>query len=116
MAALASSAVSLYPTGNASEFFPFGKGDRDVIGRRLKLVLTGQGDAIDQITASSLGFTKLFWCSQAFDDDGDILVDAVVNPILNIIMLSIAADGATAVYTGSIYLTVIGTAKLSPAV
>lgn len=116
MASLAASAVSLYPTDNSSEFFPLGKDNRDIICRRLKLVLDGQGGALNLIGASALGFTKLLECSNMSIIANNKVLAAVVNPSLNAIQILEPASGDAVDTTADVYLTVTGTAKLSPAI
>lgn len=113
MAALAASAVSLYPTDGSAERYP-DKGNRDVIERRLKLVLTGQGGQTNTIGASALGFSKLISCGILFDDENNVGYPAVVDPVANIILL---LDGAAApapvdVTSTAAYITVTGSAKM----
>lgn len=112
MASLAADAVSLYPTAlGAAEWFP-DKANRTILTRRLQLVLTGQGDAIDQIGAAALGFDKILTTSNAFLDDGDVTYIAAVNPLLNIILLE-APDGTSATtVSGTVTITVTGTPKV----
>lgn len=110
MAALASTAVSLYPTDGSAEFYPNGKGDKSVRTRRLKLVLTGQGGQTNTIGASALGFTKLISCGTLFDDTNNVGYPAVVDPVANVILL---LDGAAApapvdVTTTAAYIEVTG--------
>ena len=111
MAALASSAVSLYPTGaGAAEFYPKGKDDRSVITRRLKITFLAQGDATDTIGASALGFTTLLSASSLWDDTNSKGYPVVVNPITNVILLlDGAADPAPKKVTAdAAYITVTG--------
>lgn len=110
MAALASSAVSLYPTDGSAETYPNGKGDRSVVQRRLKLVLTGQGDQTNTIGAAALGFETLISCSNLFDDSNNLVYGAVVDPVANIIILDAGNAGTpTAVTAAATYITVVGT-------
>lgn len=112
MAALASSAVSLYPTGlGEAEYFPCGADNRNIITRRLKLVLTGEGGQTNTIGAAALGFSSLISCSNLFDDTNNVGYPAVVDPVANIILL---LDGAAApapvdVTSTATYITVTGT-------
>jgi hypothetical protein len=111
MAALASSAVSLYPTGaGAAEFYPKGKDDRSVITRRLLITSLAQGDATDTIGASALGFTTLLSASSLWDDTNSKGYPTVVNPITNVIILldGSAAPAPVKVTTTSAYITVTG--------
>lgn len=115
MADLAASAVSLYPTElGAAEFWPNGKGDRTLIGRRLKIVLTGQGGATNKITASALGFDKLVTCSPFTDDSGNTIYLTNVNPVTNIIEIVNDPLNATDIGDASatVYATVTGTPKV----
>ncbi len=112
MAALASTAVSLYPTDGSAESYPNGQGDRSVVQRRLKLVLTGQGIATtDTIGAAALGFETLISCSTLYDATNNKGYPAAVDPANNIILLfdGAAAPAPVAVTTTVAYITVIGT-------
>ena len=112
MAALASTAVSLYPTGlGEAEYFPCGVDNRNIVTRRLKLVLTGQGGQTNTIGAAALGFDKLLQTSNLFDDSNNVGYPAVIDPVLNVILL---LDGAAApapvdVTAAATYITVTGT-------
>lgn len=113
MAALAASAVSLYPTDGSGEYFPLGKDNRNIVARRLKLVLTGQGGQTNTIGASALGFNKLIWCSMLFDDSNNLVYGAVVDPVANVILLDAGNAGTpTDVTAAATYILVIGTAKV----
>lgn len=107
MADLATSAVSLFPTGfRESEFYNSTKG---VFTRRVKLVLTGQGGATNRITAAALGFKKLVNCGPLFDVTGAKVVPAVVDPVNNVILLGAPGTGVpTDVTTTVAYIVVIG--------
>lgn len=110
MATLAASAVSLYPTSGAEDYAE-GKGSRDVIRRRLKLVLTGQGGRTNTITAAALGLTKLIDCTALWDDSNTKGYPAVVDPVTNTIVLldGSAAPAPVDVTSAATYITVIGT-------
>lgn len=114
MADLEASAVSVYPTDGSGEFFPYGKDNRDVIGRRLKLVLTGQGSTTNKITASALGFTKLLTVTSLYAPTEVLVLPAAVDPINNIIVLGDLDNSVGDVISVGAYLVVTGTAKLSP--
>lgn len=111
MAALAASAVSLYPTTGPNEYYPGGKDQRGIVTRRLKLVLTGQGDQTDTIGAAALGFNQITECSNLFDDTNNKGYPAVVDPVANIIILldGAAAPAPVAVTSTATYITVTGT-------
>lgn len=111
MAALASTAVSLYPTDGSAESFPNGKGDRSVIQRRLKLTLTGQGGQTNTIGAAALGFKTLISCSSLFDDTNNLVYGAVVDPVANVVLLDAGNAGTPTDVTATAYITVVGTAK-----
>lgn len=114
MAALAASAVALYPTGlGQAEFYPKGKDDRSVITRRLKLTLTGQGTATDSIGASALGFGELINCSALWDGQNSKGYPAVVDPSTNTILLldGSAAPAPLQVTSTAAYIVVTGTFK-----
>lgn len=112
MAALASSAVSLYPTGSSGSYYP-GR-SQDVICKRLKLVLTGQGGQTNTIGAAALGFGKLISCTSLFDDSNNLVYGAVVDPVLNVILLDAGNAGTpTDVTAAATYITVTGTPVLA---
>ena len=99
MAALASSAVALYPAINAttgpdalSEIYPAGKGERRIVERSLKLTLTGQGGQTNTIGASALGFVKLLKVTSLWDAQNSKGYPAVVDPVNNVVIL---LDGNT---------------------
>lgn len=108
MAALASTAVSLYPTSaREAENYTSTKG---TFFRRLKLVLTGQGGATNTIGAAALGFKKLTDCSQLFDVTGAKVIPATVDPVNNVILLGAPGTGVpTDVTTTVAYIMVWGT-------
>lgn len=114
MAALASSAVALYPTTGGADFYPAGKGDKTLVMKRLKLTLTGQGGATNTIGAAALGFDQLVSASTLWDAQNSKGYPAVIDPVNNVIIL---LDGAAApapvdvTSTGG-YITVVG----SPAI
>jgi hypothetical protein len=103
--------VSNYPTDlNASELYPAGRGERGIIARRLKLVITSEGGASNTITAAELGFSKLLWCSNLCDTANGKIYLAVVDPTLNTLQLAAtAADTAADVTSTASYITVVGT-------
>lgn len=123
MAALAASAVALYPptvpsatAAPPAEWFPLGKDNRQVLARRLKLTLTGQGGQSNTIGASVLGFDYLLETSNGFDDENNKGYPAVIDPVANVIIL---LDGAAApapvdVTSNAFYITVTGTVKGAP--
>lgn len=116
MAALAAADVSLISETlyGPNEWFTFGKDNRGVITRRLKLVLAGQGiQTTDTIGASALGFDKLLECSNLFDDTNNVGYPAVIDPITNTILLldGQAAPAPVAVTSSAAYITVTGTVK-----
>lgn len=115
MAALAASAVTLLDPVlyGPNEWFTRGLDNRGVITRRLKLVLTGQGGQTNTIGAFALGFNRILECSTLFDDVNNVGYPAVVDPVLNVLLL---LDGAAApapvdVTTTAAYITVTGTVK-----
>ena len=107
MAALASTAVSLYPTsfGEAEDYASM----KGIFYRRMKLVLTGQGTAANSIGAAALGFKKLVSCSQLFDVTGAKVIPATVDPVNNVILLGAPGTGKpTDVTTTVAYIMVWG--------
>ena len=112
MSALAASAVSDYPTDLSRRFYP-DKGNRQVIQKTLKLVLTGQGGQTNTIGAAALGFSQLISCSNLFDDENNKVYQAVVDPVANVILLSaIAADTTADITANATYITVVGSPAL----
>jgi hypothetical protein len=111
MAALASSAVSLFPGDLSSSEWPTGgKGNRGRYTRYCKVVLTTQGTAANPIPASAFGLSKLLWCSMLYDRTGGKAVPAVVDPVANTILLCGGAAGVPAdVATTEGYIRVEGT-------
>jgi len=74
MAALASSAVTVYKSG-----YQVMLGGARLTIKRLTLVLTGQGGSTNTIDASTLGFTEMLSCSNATADDDGFLYPAMVS-------------------------------------
>lgn len=116
MAALAASAVSLYPTAiDEGELFPFGKENRSILMRRLKLVLTGQGGQTNTIGAAALGFGRIISASNLFDDTNNLVYGTVVDPVANVILLDAGSSGTpTDVTSTATYITVVGTIPAPP--
>jgi hypothetical protein len=116
MANLAKSAVSLFntaSTGIAQAEFHL---DRpELVCRRLKLVLTGQGDLTNKVTAHSLGFSLLVLCSNLYDTDNDLQYNAMVHISNNIIFGDVADGTLQGVTTDESYITVIGVLDTSAA-
>lgn len=115
MATLAKSAVALYPTGTAnlseSEFLNYTK--PDMVTRRLKLTLTGQGGQTNTITAHALGFETLVTCSNLFDDENNKIYLACIDPVGSMILLSAtAADTVADITSNAAYITVQGLLRL----
>jgi hypothetical protein len=110
MAALAKSAVSLYPAPpnlSESEFF---MSRRSLVVRRLKLVLTGQGGQTNTIPWSALGFSLVAGCTTLFDDTNNLGYPAAVDPVTSTIVLfdGAAAPAPVDVTTTAAYITVWG--------
>lgn len=114
MAALTSSAVSLYPATTANGFpqseLRSGFPANSLLTRRLKLVLTGQGGQTNTIGALALGFSTLISCSNLFDDTNNLGYPAVVDPVTNTIVLfdGSAAPAPVDVTTTAAYISVTG--------
>lgn len=122
MAALASSAVSLYPATSVTagpsalaERFPAGKGSRHIVERQLLLVLTGQGGQTNTIGAAALGFDKLISATSLWDATNSKGYPAVIDPVNNILILLSGADpqAPVDVTTTAAYIRVTGTNKPS---
>lgn len=118
MAALTSSAVSLYPTTDiaSAEWFPQGKDNRGMLTRRVKLVLTGQGGQTNTIGASALGLGKILETTALWDATNSKGYPAVIDPVNNIIILLSGADpqAPVDVTTTAAYITVTGTVPKVP--
>lgn len=110
MAALAPTAVSLYPGDiQVSEWPSGGKGNRARYKRYCKVVLTTQGTAANPIPASAFGLSKLTWCSMLYDRTNGKGIPAVVDPTTNTILLVGGAAGVPAdVATTEGYIQVEG--------
>ena len=110
MAALVSSAVSLFPGDLSSSEWPSGgKGNRSRYKRNCKVVLTTQGTAANPIPAAAFGLSKLIWCSMLYDRAGGKAVPAVVDPVANTILLCGGAAGVPAdVASAEAYIAVEG--------
>ncbi len=104
MAALAKTAVSVYPTGNARRVGTNG----EVIQLGLKLVLTGQGGQTNTIGAAALGLSRIIECSSLFDDTNNLVYGAVVDPVAGVILLDAGNAGTPTDVTGDCYITVTG--------
>jgi hypothetical protein len=88
MAALASSAVSLFPGDIASSEWPSGgKGNRSRYTRNCKVVFTGQGTVANPIPAAAFGFSRLLTCGAVIDVANTKVITAVVDPTKNIILI-----------------------------
>jgi hypothetical protein len=102
MAALASSAVSLFPTDILSSEWPSGgKGNRSRYTRNCKVVLSGQGTAANPIPAAAFGLSKLIWCSMLYDRTNGKGIPAVVDPVANAVLLVGGAAGVPADVTSA---------------
>lgn len=110
MAALAPTAVSLYPGDiQTSEWPASGKDNRARYKRSCKVVLTTQGTAANPIPASAFGLSKLTWCSTLYDRTNGKAVPALVDPTTNTILLCGGAAGVPAdVATTEAYIIVEG--------
>lgn len=118
MAALAASAVSLYPTPSVtatrpSEWYPGGTDQKEIITRSLSIASLAQGDATDTIGASALGFTTILDAGTLWDATNSKGYPIVIDPVNNIIILldGSAAPAPVKVTTTLAYITVTGTVK-----
>jgi len=101
MAAIAASAVSNYPTElNAAELYPFGKGSRGFIMRRLKITTV---TAADTATAAVLGLGKVVAAFSGYNGSSAGSFAVGVDPVNNGIHIGTGPSSAT------VYITVIGT-------
>lgn len=118
MAALAASAVSLYPTPGVaatrpSEWFPGGSDTRAIITRSLSIASLAQGDTTDTIGAAALGLTTILDCGTLWDATNSKGYPTVIDPVNNIIILldGSAAPAPVKLTTTLAYITVTGTVK-----
>lgn len=104
MAAIASTAVSVYPTDRSQDFYPHGKGDRTVIQRTLKITGVSAGDTA---TAAVLGFKRVLSAHSGWDATGGAPFVAGVDPVNNLIEIGTGPSAS------DIYLVVTGTPTLT---
>lgn len=104
MAAIASTAVSLYPTDGSATAYPHGKGDRTVIEKRLKITGVTAGDTA---TAAVLGFNRVISASSGYNGSSAAAVGIGVDPVNNGIYVGTGPSNQT------IYLVVKGTPPLT---
>lgn len=88
LAASAVSVVSSYTMGGTS-------GKRAVC-RRLRLALSGQGTATNQITASVLGFKAMDGCTNLYDSNNVAVYPATLNEDGSLLLLSDPAQATDA--------------------
>lgn len=105
MSALAKTAVVLFPTNSlsASEFH---LSREELVVRRMKLTLTGQGGQTNSIGAAALGFSLLVGCSSLFDKQNNLSYPATIDPVANTIVLGNGAP--TDVTSNAAHITVWG--------
>ncbi len=118
MGTLAKTAVALYgATGALQVANQFHSRQEELVYRRLKLTLTGQGGQTNTITAHALGFSTLVSCGTLFDDENNKGYPASVDPVTNTIILfdGAAAPAAVDVTSNAAYITVLGVLDISPA-
>lgn len=123
MAALAASAVALYPStpgvmaSRPPEWYPDGKGARGIITRSLVITSLAQGDATDTIGAAALGLTSILAAGTLWDATNSKGYPTVIDPVNNIIILldGSAAPAPVKVTTTTAYITVTGTAAVAVA-
>lgn len=99
MAAIASTAVSLYPTDGSAERYVDGIAPRTVVEKRLKITSV---TAADTATAAVLGFSKLISVSNSFGATAGAFPSAV-DPVNNLLLVGAGPAAET------VYLTVTGT-------
>jgi len=108
MAALASSAVTFVRGWKQP-----GTGVQ-LVTKQLTLVLTGQGGTTNTIDASTIGFQKIFDCSNAVKSDNSVIVPAVPSYdgskilLANLAQATDASRDDAADITGTFRLTVSG--------
>lgn len=113
MAALGASAVTFYGgLSTASEFY---MRNSELVVKRLKLVLTGQGGQTNTIGAHALGLELIVNCSNLFDATNAKGYPAAVDPVNNIIVLfdGAAAPAPVDVTSTATYITVWGVPRLT---
>lgn len=105
MAAIASSAVSLYPTDGSAETY-LDKANREVIRRRLKITSV---TAADTATAAVLGLERVHAAHSGYNGSSAAAVAIGVDPVNNGIYIGSGPSAAT------IYLVVEGSVPVSNA-
>lgn len=116
MATLAKSAATLYGSSAAVQVRnQIHSRAEELVWRRLKLVLTGQGGLTNTITAHALGFSTLVSCSALFDATNSKGYPAAVDPVNNIIVLfdGAAAPAPVDVTSTATYINVLGVLDIS---
>lgn len=103
MAAIAASAVSLYPTNGTAEYYP-AKGNREIVRRRLKITSV---TAADTATAAVLGLEQVHAAHSGFNGSSSGVVPLGVDPVNNRILIGAGPSAAT------IYLVVEGSVPAS---
>lgn len=101
MADLASSAVEVVN----SWYSGLGK---QIIHRRLRLTLTGQGTVANAIGATTLGFSKLEGASPVIEDDDSSVIVASPSYDGSQLLLRAADTNSPADYTGTFEVVVYG--------
>lgn len=114
MAALASSAVSFYPTSLSSSDFVL-QNQRFTV-HRLKLVLTGQGGLTNTIGFAALGMSIIVFATSLWDATNSVGYAVAIDPVNSLLVL---LDGAAApapvdVTSSAAYITLIGVSKTTP--
>jgi hypothetical protein len=102
MAAIAASAVSLYPTDGGGSFYP-GR-DGEIVTKRLKITSV---TAADTATAAVLGFSKVISADSGYNASVAAAVGIGVDPVNNGIYIGSGPFAAT------IYLVVTGTPPIA---
>lgn len=120
MATLAKTAVTLVLRSTDSLTTSLGNQfhmrKEEMVVRRLKLTLTGQGGTANTITANALGFETLVDCSNVYDGVAGKIYGAAVDAENNIIVLTDPAGASTAtdLSTTKAFITVYGTLQTKP--
>lgn len=118
MAALAASAVALYPAPSTlatasrpSWWYPGGKDTRNIVTKSFVITSLAQGDATDTIGAAALGFAVILDAGTLWDATNSKGYPTVIDPVNNIIILldGSAAPAPVKVTTTTAYITVTGT-------
>lgn len=112
MSALARSAVALYPGTPSLSGSEFYSDKHQLVTRRLKLTLTGQGGLTNTISGGVLGFSLLTDATNLWDSTNSKGYPTVIDPVNNLlILLDGSAAPAPVDVTATAYVNVTGYIK-----